>query len=129
MPSSTSEPASRRDPTYPVIPHMVAILWWICDWSILVYTLSMPRTHSAMKAARQNRIRRERRLPNRTLMKTMMRKTVEAVTAGKIEEAQRILPLAMKSIDMAAKKHIIHPRNAARKKSRLSRCVHAYLGA
>ena len=85
-----------------------------------LYSRPMPRTRSAMKAARQNRLRRERRVPCRTLMKTMVRKTVEAATAGKIAEAQKILPLAMKSIDMAAKKHVIHPRNAARKKSRLS---------
>lgn len=94
-----------------------------------VYTFLMPRTHSAMKAARQNRRRQERRAPCRTLMKTMVRKTLEAASAGKFEEARNILPLAMKSIDIAAKKHILHPRNAARKKSRLSRCVHAYPGA
>ena len=62
-------------------------------------------------------------------MKTMVRKILEAVSAGKTEEAKKILPLAMKSIDMAAKKHIIHFRTAARKKSRLSRCVHAHPGA
>lgn len=62
-------------------------------------------------------------------MKTMMRKTMDAVAAGKVEEALVLLPLTMKAIDMAAKKHIIHPRNAARKKSRISRCIHAHPGA
>lgn len=85
----------------------------------------MPRTASAIKAARQNRIRQERRMPYRTHMKTMIRKTVESAAAGKGEETRKLLAPAMKSIDMAAKKHIIHPRNAARKKSRLSRlCAH-----
>lgn len=62
-------------------------------------------------------------------MKTMMRKTMDAAHAGKAEEALALLPLAVKFIDIAAKKHIIHPRNAARKKSRISRCVHAHPGS
>lgn len=72
-----------------------------------------------MKAARKSKEREVQRRPYRTHAKTMMRRVCDAVAAGKVEEARAMLPLAMKAIDTAAKKHIIHWRNAARKKSRL----------
>lgn len=56
-------------------------------------------------------------------MKTMIRKVEELAKAGKKDEAAKILPLAYKSIDMAAKKYVIHRKNADRKKSSLARMV------
>jgi ribosomal protein S20 len=58
-------------------------------------------------------------------MKTMLRKVVDLTKAGKNDEAAKILPEVYKSIDMAAKKSIIHPRNAARKKARASKLIAA----
>ncbi|MSR67410.1 30S ribosomal protein S20 [Candidatus Peribacteria bacterium] len=81
----------------------------------------MPILDSSIKAARQNTVRAARRLPFKTSMKTQMRKVRDLAREGKIEEALKVLPIAFKAIDMAAKKKIIHPKNAANKKSLLSR--------
>lgn len=83
----------------------------------------MPITSSAIKAARQNIKRRSRRQPFNTLMKTVMRSFTDLVKAGKKDEAAKMLPVAYKAVDTAAKKHLIHRNNAARKKSLLARMV------
>ena len=85
----------------------------------------MPILPSSIKAARQNRVRHARRLPFKTGMKTQIRKVNDLVKEGKLSEAAKMLPAAYKSIDMAAKKNIIHWKNAARKKSLLARKVGA----
>lgn len=81
----------------------------------------MPITTSAIKRARQSLVRQERRRPFKTQMKTMMKKVAEAAKAGKKDEVVKLLPQAYKAIDMAAKKHLIHPSNAARKKSSIAK--------
>ena len=74
---------------------------------------------------KQNEVRRVRRLPVKTIMKTSIRKVREAAKAGKKDDAQKLLSEAFKAIDMAAKRDIIHKKNAARKKSSLSKAVAA----
>lgn len=85
----------------------------------------MPLTQSAIKRSKQNVSRHQRLLPYKTHMKTMMKKIVDAVKAGKKDEALKLLPMVYKSIDTAAKKQIIHVNNAARKKSLVARMVAA----
>jgi small subunit ribosomal protein S20 len=51
-------------------------------------------------------------------MKTAVKRVV---TAASPDAAQASLPDAMKKIDKAAKKRVIHPNAAARMKSRLAR--------
>ncbi len=58
-------------------------------------------------------------------MKTMMRKVSDAAKAGKKEEVVKLLPQAYKAIDMAAKKKIIHKKNAAHKKSLVAKLASA----
>ena len=83
----------------------------------------MPITSSAIKAARQNLKRRDRRQPFNTRMKTAMRSFSDLVKAGKTAEAVKTLPSVYKAVDTAAKKHLIHRSNAARKKSLLARML------
>lgn len=83
----------------------------------------MPIIKSAVKAARQNIKRQERLRPVKTRMKTLMKQVVDLAKAGKKEEGIKLLPQVFKAIDMAAKKHIIHPKNASRKKSLVARLV------
>lgn len=83
----------------------------------------MPITSSAIKAARQSEVRRLRRLSFKTHMKTMIRKLTDTVNEGK--DATALLPGVYKAIDTAAKKHLIHPNTAARKKSLMARMVAA----
>ena len=85
----------------------------------------MPRTQSAIKSSRQANERRARMQPYKTHMKTMMRKLSEAAQAGNKDEAAKMLPMVYKSIDMAAKKNLIHKKTAARKKSVVARMIAA----
>lgn len=83
----------------------------------------MPRTKSAAKSARQSKVKGIRLQPYKTNMKTMMKKLADSVKAGKKDDAQKLLPQVYKSIDMAAKKRIIHRKTAARKKSVAARLL------
>lgn len=80
----------------------------------------MPIIKSAIKRARQNDVRRMRRQPFKTRMKTLIRSYTDLLKAGKKEEAANMLPQLQKVIDTATKKQILHKNTANRKKSRLS---------
>ncbi|HGY92509.1 MAG TPA: 30S ribosomal protein S20 [Planctomycetes bacterium] len=83
----------------------------------------MAHSKQAKKRVRQNE---EHRLHNKSLrssMKTAIRKVNEAIKASDAEAAKAALPLAMKRIDKCAKTNIVHPNNAARKKSKLAKSV------
>lgn len=81
----------------------------------------MPITKSALKASKQSRVRQTRLLPYKTRMRTLMRSVRDAVKEGKKAEAEKMLPQVYKAIDMAAKKRIIHRKNADRKKAAMAR--------
>ena len=83
----------------------------------------MPLIKSAIKRAKQNTVRYDRRKPVKSLMKTMMKKMEDFMKEGKKDEAAKILPQTHKAIDMAAKINIIHKNNAARKKAKMARLV------
>ncbi|MBD3156526.1 30S ribosomal protein S20 [Candidatus Peregrinibacteria bacterium] len=83
----------------------------------------MPIIKSAKKRVKQAKKRQERNYPLRSLMKTHMKKVLTAAQEGKKEEAEKALPQAYKVIDTAAKKNIIHKKNAANKKSKLARAI------
>ncbi len=81
----------------------------------------MPNIRSAAKRARQN-IKREmynRRV--KSMLKTSIRRFEESLQNGDHEDARVKLHEAVRQIDKAAAKGILHRNNAARKKSRLSR--------
>ncbi len=80
----------------------------------------MPIIKSAIKRARQNLVRRDRRVPYKSQMKTMIRRFSDFAKEGKLSDAADMFPRVQKSIDMAVKKGILHKNTAARKKSRLS---------
>lgn len=80
----------------------------------------MPIIKSAIKRARQNEVRRARRQPFKTRLKSALRSYTDLVKEGKKDEAATMLPKVYKAIDTAAKKHLIHRNNAANKKSRLA---------
>lgn len=58
-------------------------------------------------------------------MRTQMKRVLEAIANGDKTNAQKELALAMRRIDKAAKTRVIHPNNASRKKSGLTRKVNA----
>jgi len=68
------------------------------------------------------RVAGKRQLRNksvRSLCKTNITKAERLIFSGELESAQAALLAALSSLDKAAEKGIIHPNNAARRKSRL----------
>ncbi|MBE3598235.1 MAG: 30S ribosomal protein S20 [Limnochordaceae bacterium] len=78
----------------------------------------MPNTRSAAKRLRQSIRRRQHNLAIKSAMRTAIRKCQRAA-ARQVEEGWKLYPLAQKAIDKAARKGVIHPNQAARRKSRL----------
>lgn len=79
----------------------------------------MANIKSAIKRNKQNE---KRRVLNRTFRgraRTFVSKSRKAILAGDATEAQENVKIAIKALDKAAQKGIIHKNNAARRKSRL----------
>jgi len=82
----------------------------------------MANIKSQIKRNKQNEVRHERNKSVRSELKTRTKNAEAAAYAG-AEDAAEQLRLAVKRIDKAAAKGIIHPNQAARRKSRLTRRV------
>jgi len=64
--------------------------------------------------------RRTRRNKNlRTRVKTYIGKAEHLIAAGKLEEAQKATNSAVRELDKAGVKGVLHENNAARRKARL----------
>lgn len=74
---------------------------------------------SAIKRNRQNEKRRQKNRVFRGQARTSVRKARAAIESANKEEAQAKVLEAVKALDKAASKGIIHKNNAARRKSRL----------
>ena len=79
----------------------------------------MPVTKSAKKQVRVVERRRRRNRSIRSLCKTNITKAERLLFSGELEAARAAVVAAISSLDKAAEKGIIHPNNAARRKSRL----------
>ncbi|MFQ6122682.1 MAG: 30S ribosomal protein S20 [Dehalococcoidales bacterium] len=79
----------------------------------------MPRSKSAQKQARVAEKRRLRNKSVRSQAKTKITKAEKLIILGELEAAREAVVAAISSLDKAAEKGIIHPNNAARRKSRL----------
>jgi small subunit ribosomal protein S20 len=82
-----------------------------------VYQLA--NIQSAKKRIRQTARRTERNRVYRSAARTHIKKARQQIADGEIEEAEETARLAYKTLDKAARRRIIHPRNAARRKGRL----------
>lgn len=80
----------------------------------------MANIRSQIKRNRQNEARRVRNKAVRSELHTRAKGAVEAAEAG-ADDAEERLRLALKRIDKAAAKGVIHKNAAARRKSRLTR--------
>lgn len=81
----------------------------------------MPHPPQAKKRARQSLRRAERNGAKRSAVRTSIRRARELIEAGKQEEAEAAVREAGAILDRAAGKGVLHPNNAARRKSRLAR--------
>jgi small subunit ribosomal protein S20 len=84
---------------------------------------------SVQKRARQAERRQQRNKAVRSKLKTLSRKVVEAVSAKDREKVEQALKEAVKAIDSASSKGVIHRNTASRKISRLSRLSNSVLRA
>jgi len=78
----------------------------------------MANIKSQEKRNRQNVVRRQRNKSITSDLKTSIKKVEQAVASG--EPSDELFKVAQKKIDVAASKGVLHPRTAARKKSRLA---------
>jgi small subunit ribosomal protein S20 len=78
---------------------------------------------SQIKRNRQNEARRERNKAVRSELKTRVKTVTADAEAG--EDTAESLRLAVKRIDTAAAKGVIHKNEAARRKSRLAKKLNA----
>lgn len=83
----------------------------------------MANTKSAEKRGRQNSVRRARNQSVRTQVKSAVKQARETFHAKDAAASQQALRAAMKMLSGAASKGVLHPRNAARRISRLARAL------
>ncbi len=79
----------------------------------------MANIKSAIKRTRQNE---KRRIRNRVYVagaRTRIKRARTLIESGELEQAEAAVRDAVRSLDKAAAKGIIHKNNAARRKSRL----------
>lgn len=79
----------------------------------------MPIIKSAKKALRQSAKRRIKNIQKKKQFKDALKEIKKHIAAGKKEEAEKLIPLAYKALDKAAKTGVIKRNTASRKKSRL----------
>ncbi len=85
----------------------------------------MPIKKAAKKYMRITKRRTARNKMVKGIVKSAIKKTREAVSAGNVEEAKKWLKASIKSLDKASQKKTIKKNTAARKKSRLNKLVKA----
>ncbi len=83
----------------------------------------MPNNAAARKRMRQEQKRRLHNRSVKSLVKTQITKARNAISFD--EDAELAVRAAVRELDRAAKKGVIHPNNAARRKSRLMKQLNA----
>lgn len=81
----------------------------------------MANIKSQIKRNRQNETRRQRNKSIMSELKTTIKKVEAAAAAG--EPTDDLFRAAQKKIDMACAKGVLHPKAAARRKSRLAASI------
>ena len=84
----------------------------------------MPNIKSVIKDVKKSRERRVRNQDTKSKIKTLVKKTRAAMDT-KSEQVTTLVNETVSIIDNAAKRGIIHPNSAARRKSRLMKRANA----
>ena len=79
----------------------------------------MANTKSAKKRIRQIEKRTARNRHYISGSRTHVKRVRKLIAEGKLDQAEEAAREAYSILDKAARKHVLHPRNAARRKSRL----------
>ncbi len=85
----------------------------------------MANSPQAKKRARQAETNRKRNVSLRSMVRTFLKNTLNAIEAGDKAKAQEALTAAIPVIDSMVNKGIMHKNKAARHKSRLNAKVKA----
>ncbi len=80
----------------------------------------MPRRRTSLKSNRVNKRKHTRNLKVKGQLKKAIKKFQELLTKANTEEAKTFISKVFSQLDKAAKKNIIHPATANRRKSRLA---------
>ena len=88
----------------------------------------MANIKSSKKDLRRNAKNRARNLSTKSALKTYVKKVRQAVPQGGVEVTSA-LATAIKQLDKAAQRGIIHKNQAARRKSRIAKAANAALKA
>jgi small subunit ribosomal protein S20 len=83
----------------------------------------MPHTRSAKKNVRKIEARNLRNRAVKSAIKTQIKKFMDLVKSGSPDVLQSEFKIAAKKLDKAAAKRVIHPNQAARKKSQLAKML------
>lgn len=83
----------------------------------------MPNIQSAKKRVKVNAVKAARNKAARSALKTEIKTATAAIAAG--ENKEEALKIAVKKIDQAAAKGLLHKNTAARKKSALAKKANA----
>lgn len=87
-------------------------------------------THkSALKRMRQNEKNQQRNVRTRSLVKSRVKKLLEAIEAKDVERAEGALSAAVREINRARSKGVLHRNTASRKISRLTQKFTALAGS
>lgn len=81
----------------------------------------MANLKSSQKRIRSSRRKAEYNQIVRSTARTYVQRARRLIDEGQLEEAQVVVQKAVSALDKAAQKGVIHPNNAARRKSRLMR--------
>lgn len=79
----------------------------------------MANTKSSIKRIRSNARKRERNQLYRSRTRTEVKKARTAIAEGNVQDSIAQTKEAIRMLDKAATKGVLHKRNAARRKSRL----------
>jgi len=83
----------------------------------------MPHTRNAEKRVRQNEKRRLRNRAAKKAIKTNIKSLLDAVEGGNPDAIKNEYRSAIRRLDKAAAKRVVHPNLAARKKSQLAKLI------
>ena len=80
----------------------------------------MPNIKSSKKDVISSKIAYEKNKANKSALKTNLKKYEAALEAGNKAEAEAAYKVAIKAVDQAVTKGLLHKNNAARKKSAMT---------
>ncbi|MCX6737139.1 MAG: 30S ribosomal protein S20 [Candidatus Parcubacteria bacterium] len=83
----------------------------------------MAITKTAKREIAKNRNKKKANAPKRDNWRSLQKKYIKLIGAGKYEEAHKILPNVYKTLDKLAKSHILHKNKAARLKAKNARIL------